>query len=296
MNQHTKPLAEPATDPQRRYLCRHIHTLGHRCRAAALRGADLCYYHTRTRIQAPASGRSGTFAAPCVEDRASIQLALSDLLARIAGGDIDLHRADRLLKVLREASLNLSRRTPATSADPATPQPQVEAVTHHPHLGDLAPITQIPTETEAAAQAAAAHAPTTQPFDRANLFTGIFAIEKQPTTQPTHTPALAVILSEAKDPDTAHTTSTSRTFLPPRPAPPTPNILPTIQATAAALTPTPSQPSQGHLRATRTAARKSPVSRSCFPIFGPSSKMSDFKRLLCCTEQTSSRPIPYGER
>ncbi|HEV2645885.1 MAG TPA: hypothetical protein VGU46_11570, partial [Acidobacteriaceae bacterium] len=58
------PLAEPATDPQRRYLCRHIHTLGHRCHSPALTGAELCYHHTRARRQLPISGRSGTFSAP----------------------------------------------------------------------------------------------------------------------------------------------------------------------------------------------------------------------------------------
>ncbi|HEV2619703.1 MAG TPA: hypothetical protein VGU23_07160, partial [Acidobacteriaceae bacterium] len=142
MNQHTKPLAEPATDTQRRYLCRHIHTLGHRCRAAALTGAELCFYHTRARVQQPASTRAGTFSMPPTGDRAAIQLALSDLAARIAGGDIDLRRAGYLLKVLREASLNLSRRTLPTAADPATAPPQVEDLTHHPHLGDLAPIAE----------------------------------------------------------------------------------------------------------------------------------------------------------
>ncbi|HEV2645086.1 MAG TPA: hypothetical protein VGU46_01845 [Acidobacteriaceae bacterium] len=137
MNQN--PLAEPATDPQRRYLCRHIHTLGHRCHSPALTGAELCYHHTRARRQLPISGRSGTFSAPTLDDRASLQLALNDLYARIAGGDIDLKRAAALLHVLREASLNLARRT-------------------HPTLADLLPAPITATfSTATSANAAAAH-------------------------------------------------------------------------------------------------------------------------------------------
>ncbi len=133
------PLAEPATDPQRRYLCRHIHTLGHRCHSPALTGAELCYHHTRARRQLPISGRSGTFSAPTLDDRASLQLALNDLYARIAGGDIDLKRAAALLHVLREASLNLARRT-------------------HPTLADLLPAPITATfSTATSANAAAAH-------------------------------------------------------------------------------------------------------------------------------------------
>ncbi|HEV2644795.1 MAG TPA: hypothetical protein VGU46_00370, partial [Acidobacteriaceae bacterium] len=169
-----------------------------------------------------------------------LQLALNDLYARIAGGDIDLKRAAALLHVLREASLNLARRTHPTLADPAaihpstartaqtsnqdlachprrgsasdtaqTP-PQIEAFTHHPHLGDLAPQaeyhgppTENPYQPEQSSTSCATKnchpersaakskdlrsptidpslAPTTDPTqDPAYPFTGLFALTEE---------------------------------------------------------------------------------------------------------------------
>ena len=138
--QETTP-AETATDPKRRYLCRHVFTEGHRCGSPALRGKDLCYNHSRSRREAPISGRSGTFPMPRIDDRAAIQLALFEVLSRLSGGDIDYKRGGILLYGLQIASSNLPRH--ATQA--AEQQPQVDEVTHDIHLGDLAPIAEFPT-------------------------------------------------------------------------------------------------------------------------------------------------------
>src|ERR1700679_838761 len=81
--------ADPAIDPKRRYLCRHVFTDGHRCGSPSLRGKDLCYYHVRSRREAPCATRGGTFIMSRIEDRPSVQLALYDVLSRVAAGDIE---------------------------------------------------------------------------------------------------------------------------------------------------------------------------------------------------------------
>jgi len=139
--------AAPALDPKRRYLCRHVFTEGHRCGSPALRGQDLCYYHVRSRRETPCATRGGTFAMSRIDDRPSVQLALFDVLSRIAGGDIDFKRGSVLLYGLQIASSNLSRQEKNLAEQP----PQVEEITSDYHLGDLAPIVEIPDPNPQAA-------------------------------------------------------------------------------------------------------------------------------------------------
>jgi len=139
--------AVPAIDPKRRYLCRHVFTEGHRCGSPALRGQDLCYYHVRSRRETPCATRGGTFAMSRIDDRPSVQLALFDVLSRIAGGDIDFKRGSVLLYGLQIASSNLSRQEKNLAEQP----PQVEEITSDYHLGDLAPIVEIPDPNPQAA-------------------------------------------------------------------------------------------------------------------------------------------------
>jgi hypothetical protein len=136
----TTPAETATADPKRRYLCRHIFTDGYRCGSPALRGQDLCYYHGRSRREAPISGRSGTFPMPRIDDRAAVQLALYEVLSRLSSGDIEYKRGAILLRGLAIASSNLPRHTQTN----AEQQPQVEEVTSDYHLGDLAPIAEIP--------------------------------------------------------------------------------------------------------------------------------------------------------
>jgi hypothetical protein len=138
--QDTTPAETETTDPKRRYLCRHIFIDGHRCGSPSLRGESLCYNHGRVRRENGICGRSGTFPMPRIDDRASIQLALYEVLSRLAGGDIEYKRGAILLRGLAIASSNLPRHAPAN----AEQQPQVEEVTADYHLGDLAPIAEIP--------------------------------------------------------------------------------------------------------------------------------------------------------
>ena len=133
--------ASPTLDSQRRYLCRHVHAKGHRCGSPALRGKHFCYYHDRTRQEVPSS-RIGTFAMPRVDDRAAIQIALFEVLARLASGDIDYKRGTSILYGLQIASANLSQDKLSTAIDAP---PVVEDILFDPRFGDLAPIAELPT-------------------------------------------------------------------------------------------------------------------------------------------------------
>jgi hypothetical protein len=127
-----------AVNPKRRYLCRHVFTDGHRCGSPALRAEPLCYYHTRSRREAPCASRTGTFVMQRIDDRASIQLALFDVLSRLASGDIEYKRGSMLLYGLQIASSNLGRHNHPIAQQP----PQVEEITSDYELGDLAPVAE----------------------------------------------------------------------------------------------------------------------------------------------------------
>ena len=156
-------MSNPASDPKKRYQCRHIFTSGHRCGSPSLRGENFCYYHHATRRPAPR--HMGThpddtvFVLPPLEDRAAIQLALSEVLARIAYNQLDLKRGRTLLLGLRAASANLGREprpTPPPSrarhGDPAPAPPEtndlVEEVELDPTDGPIALVAELPPIAE----------------------------------------------------------------------------------------------------------------------------------------------------
>jgi|SRR6185437_2949642 len=143
MDNHTS-LAPETIDSRRRYLCRHIFTEGHRCGSPALRGHDFCYYHRAARQQGPLAGRIGIFTMPRIDDRAAIQIALYDILSRVTAGDIDIKQAGTLLYGLQIASSNLPRASSPETNQPHLHQPLVEEITHDYHLGDLAPVAELP--------------------------------------------------------------------------------------------------------------------------------------------------------
>lgn len=112
--------------------CRHIRTNGHRCGSFALRGTPLCYFHTDSRQRHrsvrpqkaeptfihPINPQHGTrpmlvdhfspleLELPALEDRESIQIALSMILSAIAQKRIEHKLARTLLYGLQVASAN----------------------------------------------------------------------------------------------------------------------------------------------------------------------------------------------
>ena len=99
-------------------LCRSIRTNGLQCRAAALTGAPLCYFHTRlhqghARYRQTAASRLYLDLPPGqnielgpLEDRESIQIAISQVINALATGQLDPKRATALLYGLQLASSN----------------------------------------------------------------------------------------------------------------------------------------------------------------------------------------------
>jgi hypothetical protein len=149
--------------PAIRFQCRHIRASGRPCGVAALRGLFFCYYHTAARRPVQTRNRSRfyestlqAFGLPIIEDRVSLQLALSHVISRIASNDVDAKRAGKLLYGLQLASTNIALRLaetnlPPTAVDgrtsannpPVTPEPEpIADPVRHEVFGPLAPVTE----------------------------------------------------------------------------------------------------------------------------------------------------------
>jgi hypothetical protein len=100
-------------------ICRHIKTNGLQCRAVALTGLPFCYFHTRLHARQTSyrpnettrpyfnAGRDLELCA--IEDRESVQFALSVVINALAANRIDPKRAATLLYGLQLASSNAAR-------------------------------------------------------------------------------------------------------------------------------------------------------------------------------------------
>ena len=89
-------------------LCRHIKTNGLQCHGAALTDSPFCYFHrrlhkTHAEYRYKIAGRPDQTSAgtiielPALEDRESVQLALSRIINALACNAIDTKRATGLL-------------------------------------------------------------------------------------------------------------------------------------------------------------------------------------------------------
>src|SRR5271170_5536464 len=99
--------------------CRHIKTSGGKCGSPALRGRPYCYYHSRLKERAaqPRSPYLAIELPASLEDRGSIQLALSEIVTAIAESRIDPRRAGILLYALQIASSNAKHQDEIVCAD-----------------------------------------------------------------------------------------------------------------------------------------------------------------------------------
>jgi hypothetical protein len=98
-------------------ICRHIKSDGLQCRGVALKSSVFCYFHRnlhrshdlyrdKAHFQSAQMRHDPFLKLPAVEDRASIQLAISSVINALATGCIDEKRAYALLNGLRLASSN----------------------------------------------------------------------------------------------------------------------------------------------------------------------------------------------
>ncbi len=93
-------------------LCRHIMPNGTRCNSPALLGTPYCYFHTRLHRFAAEKSQGGEepIKIPVLEDRTAIQMALAQVLNRLASSKLDTKRAGLFLYGLQIASQNVERR------------------------------------------------------------------------------------------------------------------------------------------------------------------------------------------
>ncbi len=145
-------MTHPASTHARRFQCRHIFTDGHRCGSPCLRDEDFCFYHLGLHAQSPlptadlsqGEHRAAPFTLPIpdLNDRSAVQLAIGQVLNRLASNELDPRRAGLLLYGLQIASLNLPRAAaPATAPQQASP---VEEIVSDPNLGRIALRTELP--------------------------------------------------------------------------------------------------------------------------------------------------------
>jgi hypothetical protein len=98
-------------------ICRHIKTNGLQCQAPSLNEATYCYFHTRLHqrhagFRSASPNRSSYFipgrdiGLTALEDRESVQIALSVVINALATGNLEPKRATALLYGLQLASIN----------------------------------------------------------------------------------------------------------------------------------------------------------------------------------------------
>ena len=94
-------------------LCHHLYDTGVTCNSAAATGHNYCAYHLRFRArrlrmaQYRARAERYHVKLPPLEDLYAVQAALSEIAEALAADMIDPKRAQALLSVLRQASINL---------------------------------------------------------------------------------------------------------------------------------------------------------------------------------------------
>ena len=110
-------------DPARFPLCHHIKDDGVRCGSPALRGKDLCYFHHRqARRPLPAY-------IPPLNNRASIQHALSQLMRAAFAGRVHDDRLRSMVYTLQVALTNLRDAERSVARSPST-QPATPTAKH----------------------------------------------------------------------------------------------------------------------------------------------------------------------
>jgi hypothetical protein len=94
---------------ENRKSCTHIKISGIRCGSPSLRGEQFCYYHQRMHrgVRTPPQSRLHPLA--CIEDKESIQAALSEVINALLRNTIDMKRATLILRALHIAVKNDAR-------------------------------------------------------------------------------------------------------------------------------------------------------------------------------------------
>jgi len=87
--------------------CSHIKADGALCRAIPMKNKTRCYFHQQTQTRQRQLRNNRMLPMPVIEDVPSIQLALMDIVNRLAQGTIEARNAGLILYALQIASSNL---------------------------------------------------------------------------------------------------------------------------------------------------------------------------------------------
>ena len=101
VNERTNQMSNPKS-------CTHIKVTGVRCDSPALRGEQFCYFHQRM-LRTVRVPDSRIRHAALLEDEASIQVSLMEVVNSLLRGTIELKRAELILRALNTAVRNIRR-------------------------------------------------------------------------------------------------------------------------------------------------------------------------------------------
>jgi hypothetical protein len=134
----------PASFP----TCHHVHPTSKRCGSPALRGEQFCFYHHPTRRPPTRVVPSRIpFDVEAITDPEALQIALSEVIRRLADNTLDLKRASLLLMTLQMAKANLPaipRYPPYPSGELFTRESASSTVRSTPDFSDLSGLMAIP--------------------------------------------------------------------------------------------------------------------------------------------------------
>lgn len=92
-------------------LCHHRMDNATRCKCPAMRGTRYCYSHHREQARGARKNaeraRQRWFESAPLEDMASVQRALAQVMTRLLSGNVDHKQAGQILYKLQTASVNL---------------------------------------------------------------------------------------------------------------------------------------------------------------------------------------------
>jgi hypothetical protein len=89
--------------------CHHLHPTGKPCGSPALRGEQFCFFHHPTRRPPSRTAPSRTpFDLPAILDSEDLQIAISEVIRRLADNTLDTKRAGLLFTILQMAKTNLA--------------------------------------------------------------------------------------------------------------------------------------------------------------------------------------------
>jgi hypothetical protein len=90
-------------------ICSHIKVTGHPCGSPALSGEKFCYFHQRMFHGVPTPSKARIHPMALIENEEAIQVALMETVNAIVRNQIDMRRAELIIKALNIAVKNSRR-------------------------------------------------------------------------------------------------------------------------------------------------------------------------------------------